>query len=118
MYFIDLSKFLEVQPSPLDVTAKHKWCCISCRSGDELVKQQQKITRVEVSDSEASQSFQPVEKPYTSNTASEATRDTYHVETEDLSADVLEVSATTSSELPSENTSIEENVRSREKRGT
>ena len=71
---------------------------------------------VEVSDSEASQSFHAVEEPDTTNTASGTTRDTDHDEAEDLSAKVPEVSATTSSELPTENTSSEDTL-SGEKNG-
>ena len=73
---------------------------------------------VEISGSETSQSFQPVEEPHTTNTAaSETTSDTDHDEAEDLLADVPEVSATTSCELPPENTSGGENTKPGEKRG-
>ena len=83
----------------------------------EWVKKKQRVTKmVEVSDSEASHSFQPVKEPLTTNTASETTRDSDHDEAEDLSDNVPEVSATTSSELPTENTSSEDTL-SREKRG-
>ena len=95
--------------------AKRKWFCTGCESADELIKKKQRVTRVVVSDSEASQSFQPVEEPHTINTASETTRDTDH-EAEDLPADVAEVSATTSSELHTEGTS-RQNTQSREKCG-
>ena len=88
-------------------------------SVDELGKKKQKVTKMEGSGRKASQSFQPVEEPTTrtTNTASDTTRDTDHDEAEDLSADVPEVSATTSSELPTENTSGEENTQPGEKRG-
>ena len=111
---------LELRPSSGGVSAKRKWFYTGCESADELVKMKQRVARVVVSDSEASQSFQPVEEPHTTNTAntaSETTRDTDHEEAEDLSADVPEVSATTSSELSTENPSIEENTQSREKSG-
>ena len=108
---------LELRPSSGGVSAKRKWVCTGCESADELVKKKQKVTRVVVSDSVASQSFQPVEEPHATNTASETTRDTDHEEAEDLSADVPEVSATTSSELPTENPSSEENTQSEGKSG-
>ena len=99
------------------MSAKRKWVCTGCESADELVNMKQRVTRVVVSDSVASQSFQPDEEPHTTNTASETTRDTDHDEGEDLSADVPEVSATASSELPTENTSTKENTQSGEKSG-
>ena len=108
---------LELRPLSGWVSAKRKWFCTCYESADELVKMKQRVTRVVVSDSEASQSFQPVEEPHTTNTASDTTRDTDHEEAEDLSADVLEVSATTSSELPTKNTSSEENTQSEGKSG-
>ena len=72
---------------------------------------------MEVSDSEASQSFQPVEKPHIFYTSSETTGDTHHDEAEGLSADVPEVSATNSSQLLTTNTSSEENTQSGKKSG-
>ena len=114
-----MDSLVELRPLSGGVSAKRKWFCTGCESADELVKMKQRVTRVVVSDSVASQSFQPVEEPHTTNTASETTRDTDHDEAEDLSADVPEVSAITSSELPTatESTSREENTQSGEKRG-
>ena len=108
---------LELQPLSGGVSAKRKWFCTGCESAGELVKMKQRVTRVVVSDSVTSQSFQPVEEPHATNIASETTRDTDHDEGEDLSAEVPEVSATTSSELSTENTSTEENTQSGEKTG-
>ena len=114
---IFVNSLVELWSTSGNVAAKRKWFCTSCDSADELAKKKQRVTRVEVSYSESSQSFQPVEEPFTTYTASETIRDTDHDETEDLSTDVPEVSATTSSELPTENTSTEENTQSREKSG-
>ena len=100
------------------MAAKHNWFCTGCQSGDKFVKKKERVTGVvKVSGREAFQSFQPVEEPHTTNTASETARDTDHNEAEELSADVPQVSATTSSKLPTENTSTEGNTQSGEKRG-
>ena len=112
-----VNSLVELRPLSGGVSAKRKWFCTGCESADELVKMKQRVTRVVVSDSVASQSFQPVEESHATNTASETTQDTDHDEAEDLSADVPEVSATTSSELPIENISSEENTQSGEKSG-
>ena len=112
-----MNSLVELRPPSRGVSAKHKWFCTGCQSADELVKKKEKVTRVEISESEESQLFRTVEEPYTTIAASETTRDTDHDEVEDLSADVPEVSATTSSELPTENTSSEENTQSGEKSG-
>ena len=99
-----MNSLIELRTSPGGVSAKRKWFC-----------RKQRVARVvEVSGSEASQPFQPA---HPINTASETTRDTDHDEAKDLSAGVPEVSATTSSELPTENTSSEENTQSGEKSG-
>ena len=90
------------------------WLYTGCQSGDELVKMKERITEMGGSDNEASKSFQLVEETHTTNTAS---RDSDHDKTEDLSADVPEVSASISSELFTENPSSEENTPSGEKSG-
>ena len=105
-----------MRPLSGGVSAKRRWFCTGCESADELVKKKQRFARIVVSESEALQSSQPVEKPHTKNNASETTKDTDPDEADDL-ADVAEVSATTSIELPTENTSSEENTQSGEKSG-
>ena len=113
-----VNSVVELLSSSGGVAAKRKWFCTSCESANELVvKKKQRVARVVVSESGTSLSFQPYEELHTINTAFDTTGDTDHDEAEDLSADIPEVSATTSSELPTENTSSEENTQSGEKRG-
>ena len=107
-----VNSLLELRPSSGGVSAKRKWFYTGFGSADKFVKMKQSYQ----GGGEASQSIQPVEEPHTTSTASDTTRDTDHEEAEDL-ADVPEVSATTSSELPTENPSSEENTLSGEKRG-
>ena len=90
-----MNSLIELRTSSGGVSAKRKWFCTKLRVA----------WGVEVSGSEASQPFQPA---HPTNTASETTRDTDHDEAKELSAGVPEETATTSSELSTENTSSEE----------